>query len=171
MVAPALVQHGSTIAFRGDSLRIAWQPRAPRQPVIDDGALLVGGPQERIESRVQRWLEGEALRLSGEDLSFYCERAGEAVPRLGLSRARRRWGSCSSDARSGRTIRINWRLAMAPDFVRRSVVAHEVAHLAHFDHSPAFHAHLARLFEGDIASADRWLKGEGPKLYAAFARS
>ena len=38
--------------------------------------------------------------------------------------------------------RINWRLVMAPDPVRRSVVAHEVAHLVHFDHSPAFHALL-----------------------------
>jgi hypothetical protein len=36
---------------------------------------------------------------------------------------------------------------MAPDAVRRSVVAHEVAHLVHFDHSPAFHALLDALFE------------------------
>ena len=57
---------------------------------------------------------------------------------------------------------------MAPDEVRRSVVAHEVAHLAHFDHSPAFHAELGRLFEGDLAAADRWLKDHGRTLYAPF---
>ena len=27
---------------------------------------------------------------------------------------------------------------MAPDFVRRSVAAHEIAHLVHFDHGPGF---------------------------------
>ena len=57
---------------------------------------------------------------------------------------------------------------MAPDHVRRSVVAHEVAHLVHFDHSPAFHALLARLFEGTLAEADGWLKRDGRTLYAAF---
>ena len=57
---------------------------------------------------------------------------------------------------------------MAPDFVRRSVVAHEVAHLLQFDHSPRFHAALAALYEGDLAAADRWLKQHGRGLYAPF---
>jgi hypothetical protein len=55
---------------------------------------------------------------------------------------------------------------MAPDAVRRSVVAHEVAHLVHFDHSPRFHAFLERIFEGDIDAANRWLKAHGRGLYA-----
>ena len=57
---------------------------------------------------------------------------------------------------------------MAPEPVRRSVIAHEVAHLGHFDHSPAFHALLDELFEGDIKAVNRWLKREGRALYAAF---
>ena len=65
-------------------------------------------------------------------------------------------------------MRINWRLVQAPDFVRRSVVAHEIAHCLHFDHSPAFHAALARIFDGDIAEADAWIKAYGRNLYAAF---
>ena len=63
---------------------------------------------------------------------------------------------------------MNWRLIMAPDAVRRSVVAHEVAHLIHFDHSPAFHALLAELFEDDIDAANRWLKANGRRLYSYF---
>ena len=56
----------------------------------------------------------------------------------------------------------------APDFVRRSVVAHEVAHLVHFDHSPAFHALLGRIYEADIRIADGWLREHGRGLYASF---
>ena len=78
-----------------------------------------------------------------------------------LTNARRRWGSCARDG----TIRINWRLVMAPPYVRRSVVAHEVAHLVHFDHSPAFHAFLGEIYEADIRMANRWLKREGKSLY------
>ena len=65
-------------------------------------------------------------------------------------------------------MRINWRLVMAPDAVRRSVVAHEVAHLLHFDHGPAFKAALAAIYDGDLAASDRWLKAHGRTLYAAF---
>jgi predicted metal-dependent hydrolase len=43
-----------------------------------------------------------------------------------------------------------------------------VAHLVHFDHSPAFHACLAGLFEGDLAAANAWLKREGRGLYQPF---
>ena len=57
---------------------------------------------------------------------------------------------------------------MAPEPVRRSVVAHEVAHLIHFDHSPAFHALLGELFEGDIRAVNRWLKRDGRSLYLPF---
>jgi predicted metal-dependent hydrolase len=48
------------------------------------------------------------------------------------------------------------------------VVAHEVAHLVHFDHSAAFRALLAQLFEGDLDAADDWLRREGRGLYDAF---
>ena len=55
---------------------------------------------------------------------------------------------------------------MAPDMVRRSVVAHEVAHLVHFDHSAEFHAMLGEIYEHDIRAANRWLKRNGRQLYA-----
>lgn len=155
---------GSAVHYRGASLRLAWEPGAPRRPVVDGGALRLGGSQTGIESRVRRWLETEALRLCEADMREYCAAARlDPVP-VGLSRAQRRWGSCSDKSR----IRINWRLVQAPDHVRRSVVAHEVAHLVHFDHSPAFHTLLAAIFEGEISAADRWLKEHGRSLYASF---
>lgn len=155
---------GGEVRYRGTALRLLWEAAAPRRPLIDGEALRIGGPQTGLEVRVRRWLETEAQRLCEADMREYCAAAGlEPVP-VGLTRAQRRWGSCSDRSR----IRINWRLVQAPDHVRRSVVAHEVAHLVHFDHSPAFHALLARIFEGEIAAADRWLKEHGRGLYAAF---
>lgn len=155
---------GGTLLYRGSELTIDWRDRAPRTPRLEEGRIVVGGPVERMTQRLQRWLEGEAQRILSADLAFYAARAAIAVPDLRLTRARRRWGSCSTSG----TVRINWRLVQAPDRVRRSVVAHEVAHCLHFDHSPAFHAELARLFEGDVAEADRWIKAHGRSLYASF---
>jgi len=161
---PMRIEPGATFSYRGETLRVEWSESAPRRPAPAGDTLVLGGPRSSIEARLQRWLEAEALRLTQDDLAHYCARAGLAAPRLALSRARRRWGSCSSSG----VIRINWRLVMAPDFVRRSVVAHEVAHMTHFDHSPAFHAHLAALYEASLEPANRWLKAEGRTLYQLF---
>jgi predicted metal-dependent hydrolase len=155
---------GGTVAYRGEALTIVHAPALPRRPEVVAPELRLGGPAETFGPRLQRWLEAEARRLLAADLAEYCARAGLAAPKLALSRAQRRWGSCAASG----AIRINWRLVMAPDAIRRSVVAHEVAHLLHFDHSPRFHAALEALFEGDIAEANRWLKRHGRGLYAPF---
>lgn len=157
-----------TLAYRGRQLTIDWNSAFPRKPAVHDDRLRLGGPHETVASRTRRWLEGEAISLLSQDLTEYCARADRPVPELRLSRATRRWGSCSGARDGARCIRINWRLIQAPDAVRRSVVAHEVAHLVHFDHSPAFRALLADLFEGQISEADGWLRREGRTLYAAF---
>jgi predicted metal-dependent hydrolase len=155
---------GGEVCYRGRTLRIDWQAAAPRRPAIIGDALRLGGLQSGLETRLKRWLAQEALSLCEADMRDYCAAADLAPVPVSLSGAQKRWGSCSDMSR----IRINWRLVQAPDFVRRSVVAHEVAHLVHFDHSRAFHALLARIYEGEIAAADRWLKEHGRGLYAAF---
>ncbi|MEL6877612.1 MAG: SprT family zinc-dependent metalloprotease [Pseudomonadota bacterium] len=155
---------GGEVLYRGETLRIDWSETAPRRPQLGERAVQIGGPVTALEKRLKSWLEIEALALFEDDMAEYCERAElNAVP-VGLSRAQKRWGSCSDKAR----IRLNWRLVQAPDFVRRSVVAHEVTHLVHFDHSPAFHALLGEIYEGEIQHADRWLKEHGRSLYASF---
>lgn len=157
-------QIGGEVRYRGRPLRIDWRPGAPRSPAIIGDALRLGGPEARLEARIKRWLADEALGLCKADMRDYCSAAGLAPVPVGLSAAQKRWGSCSDKSR----IRINWRLVQAPDFVRRSVVAHEVAHLVHFDHSRAFHALLARIYGEEIAAADQWLKDHGRGLYGGF---
>lgn len=157
-------QPGGRIRFRGEELAIRWKGDLPRRPSHADGTIQLGGPEAGLTRRLQRWMEGQARRLLTDDLAHYCAQADVTQPKLALSRAQRRWGSCSTSG----TVRINWRLIQAPDEVRRSVVAHEVTHLVHFDHSPAFKALLNELYEGDIQSADQWLKDHGRKLYASF---
>lgn len=160
-VAP---EPGGEVLYRGEALALEWDETAPRMPHLRDATLTLGGRQDSFVARVKRWMEREALSLFETDMQEYTSAAKlDPVP-VGISRAQKRWGSCSDKAR----IRINWRLVQAPDHVRRSVVAHEVAHLVHFDHSPAFHALLGDIYEDDISVADRWLKEHGRSLYSSF---
>lgn len=161
---PGPLRDGDSVHFRGEPLPIAWAARHPRTPRLSEGALQCGGPADHLNARVQRWLERQALALLTDDLAHFCAQAALATPELRLARAQRRWGSCSSAG----TVRINWRLVQAPDHVRRSVVAHEVAHLVHFDHSPAFHRFLSALFGEGLDEAELWLKQNGRGLYARF---
>jgi predicted metal-dependent hydrolase len=97
---------------------------------------------ERLESiggAFDEWLQARAER----DLARFARRheANLGVEARGyrLSDARRRWGSC------GRTgiVRVHWRLIQAPAAAMEYVVAHELAHLRHRNHSPAFWRTLA----------------------------
>lgn len=155
------IEPDALIPYRGAQHRIDWDAGHGRRVVAADGTICMGGAHDLIETRLTRWLKAEAKRLCAADLAEYCGRAAAPVPALAISNAARRWGSCSANG----TIRINWRLVMAPDSVRRSVVAHEVAHLRHMNHSADFYAWLDHLFEGDRKAADRWLKAHGRGLY------
>lgn len=162
LVRAAPLVPGSVLSWRGEPVTLVHQPGGRRGVQLEGGSLIVGGAVESLAPRLKRWVQVEARAMFLADLTDYALAAGVAVPPLALTGAQRRWGSCSARG----AVRLNWRLAMAPDWVRRSVVAHEVTHLVHFDHSPRFHALLGDLFEGDIAAANRWLKRHGRGLYA-----
>jgi predicted metal-dependent hydrolase len=152
---------GNEMAVEGTAHRIVWREDLPRSVAQKDGELRLGGPKDMVPQRILRWLQREARRTYTSEISHYCALAGEAVPRLQLGDPRSRWGSCSSRG----TIALSWRLIMAPANVRRSVIAHEVAHMRHMDHSPEFYAWMDELFEGDRKVADKWLKMHGAGLH------
>ena len=66
-----------------------------------------------------------------------------------------RWGSYSATTR---TVRLHAALRHMPPWVLEAVVAHELAHTAHLDHSPAFWA-LARTACPDTDRARAFLAG------------
>lgn len=157
-----VIGDGSQIAFRGHGHIIEWCAKGPRKPRINDGRIMLGGVREHLGRRLERWLRDQALQVIKEDAALYFARAGiDDPPRVGLTNARRRWGSCSTN--SG--LRIHWRLIMAPDSVRRSVVAHEIAHLKHMNHSADFYAWMDALYQEDRKAADRWLRQHGNGLH------
>ncbi len=74
---------------------------------------------------------------------------------------RTRWGSCS---RNG-TISLNWRLVQTPVLVRDYLVAHELAHLLHMNHSRRFWGAVEHLFPV-WREAEAWLKRHGREVIA-----
>jgi len=161
-VAPAipLVAGGSVPLYDRPHL-IDWSSDRPRTPRREEGRLVVGGPAEGLEARLLRWLRRHARDLLAAETAELAAKAGVKVTRVGVGDPLSRWGSCSSSG----GIRYSWRLILAPDWVRRATVAHEVAHRVHMNHGPAFHALVADLLGADPKPARSWLRANGPLLH------
>jgi len=147
--------------FAGETVTVDWNDRNPRTPLRVGDTLRVGGPRDQLSPRLLRWLKTQARLKLDHETRALAATIGVAVGSVGVGDPVSRWGSCSA----GAGIRYSWRLILAPDFVRRATVAHEVAHLVHLNHGPDFHALAAKLFGADPAPARRWLRASGAALH------
>lgn len=152
---------GGELPLYGRPHLIDWDPARPRTPRLEPGRLIAGGPAEGLEARLLRWLKRHAADLLASETREFAAKAGVQVERVGVGDPVSRWGSCSSSG----TVRYSWRLIVAPDWVRRATVAHEVAHLVHMNHGPDFHALVARLLGADPRPARSWLRSNGPLIH------
>lgn len=126
---------------------------------LDGQALLV--PAHRAGAAVEAFLKARALAELTQASARHAAALGRSYAAITLRDTRSRWGSCTQGGR----LMYSWRLAMAPPEVLDYVAAHEVAHLAHMDHSPAFWGAVGRLFPG-YERQRQWLRQHGSSLHA-----
>ncbi|HEX8308369.1 MAG TPA: SprT family zinc-dependent metalloprotease [Allosphingosinicella sp.] len=161
VAAPLPLAPGTDLPLYDRPHRIDWSPDRPRTPRLEEGRLVVGGPEEGLEARLMRWLRRHALDTLAAETAEFAAKAGVKVTRIGTGDPLSRWGSCSATG----GIRYSWRLILAPDWVRRATVAHEVAHRVHMNHGPEFHALVETLLGADPKPARLWLRSHGPSLH------
>ncbi|OHX19073.1 M48 family metallopeptidase [Chromobacterium sphagni] len=153
------------LTLLGDALPLQLAGGQRRTVRRGPDALVVGGvaadDREGLKTVLAKFLKREAATLFPSRLALLAARCPRPPAQLQLSSARTRWGSCSADGR----IRLNWRLMQAPLAVIDYVIAHELAHLQHMNHSPAFWAETERLYPA-WREARRWLRQHGGALFA-----
>jgi predicted metal-dependent hydrolase len=138
---------GTSLPFLGETVIVVLDPRATGAVLNTDAQALPGVPRltlhvglphtaapEQIRDTVQSWLQRQARRVFEERIAHFAPQLRVRVTRLSLSSAQTRWGSASADG----SIRLNWRLIHFALPSIDYVVAHELAHLRHMDHSPRF---------------------------------
>jgi predicted metal-dependent hydrolase len=138
---------GTSLPFLGETVIVVLDPRATGAVLNTDAQSLPGVPRltlhvglphtaapEQIRDTVQSWLQRQARRVFEERIAHFAPQLRVRVTRLTLSSAQTRWGSASADG----SIRLNWRLIHFALPSIDYVVAHELAHLRHMDHSPRF---------------------------------
>ncbi|MFD3190309.1 M48 family metallopeptidase [Sedimentitalea sp. HM32M-2] len=150
------VEPGIDLPIEGVPHRVTLIPG--RRVLRQNGEIGVPGPD--AARRLQPWLRELARDRLAAAADHYAAMLGRPYHRLTMRDTRSRWGSCSS--RGG--LMFSWRLILAPPDILRYVAAHEVAHLAEMNHSPAFWATVQRL-HGPCAAQRQWLRREGGSLH------
>jgi predicted metal-dependent hydrolase len=155
------LEPGSRVPLEDEPHLLDWDPARPRVPRLEPGRIVAGGPLDGLEARILRWLRRHALDLLALETAEFAAKAGVKVSRVAVGDPVSRWGSCSSSG----AIRYSWRLVLAPAFVRRATVAHEVAHRVHMHHGPEFHSLVEALLGTDPKPARLWLRRRGAALH------
>lgn len=158
---PRPIEPGMTFHLGDEDVRLDWAAEKSRRVTLVGDILHVGGPLDQLSPRLLRFLRTHAKDVLERETRTLAAAHGITVGQVGVGDTRSRWGSCAASG----DIRYSWRLILAPGFVRRSTVAHEVAHRIHMNHSSAFHALAAELYEGDPNPAREWLRAHGPSLH------
>lgn len=153
-----VVRAGARVMVEGRMLEVV--AGTGRQVQITPEAVWVPGAPERQGARLAAHLKVLARDRLAAASDAYAARLGRPYRRITLRDTRSRWGSCTSDG----GLMYSWRLIMAPREVLDYVAAHEVAHLAQMNHSPAFWAEVTRIY-GDYGAARAWLRAHGGGLH------
>ena len=153
---------GTVLPFGDEALTLA--PDSGRLARREGDMLFVPGTGSLFEGRVRRWLKAEAQRAFEADTRALAARLGKPVQSVTIGDYRSRWGSCGQGP-AGARISYSWRLILAPGFVQRAVIAHEVAHLAEPNHSSHFWDLATDLLGEPHTPARDWLRQNGPMLH------
>jgi predicted metal-dependent hydrolase len=143
-VPPVLWIEGAALPYLGEPIVLRLAPGRRAHAELSGGELrvAVAAPEPKaIERAVILWYKRAALAHLAQRAFALSRVAGLAPPRVFLSSALSRWGSCNSR----REVRLAWRLVKARPELIDYVVCHELAHLRHMNHSRAFWAEVARL--------------------------
>ncbi len=117
----------------------AWiEKQVERMASVEPGQSLShrGVPRERVERETLKLIEATVLEMR--------RLHPVTIDRIRLGNWKRQWGSCSS----GMTLGFHYKLSLLPMHLAQYIVAHELAHTTHFNHSKAFWALVEQLWPG-----------------------
>ncbi|MCG6901343.1 MAG: M48 family metallopeptidase [Rhodobacter sp.] len=155
---PVDVAIGETVPLHGTDLTVVAAP--VRRAQLGEDTLLVPAQPGMAAARIKAFLKLAARDDLTRACAKYTARLGREFGRITLRDTRSRWGSCTAAG----DLMFSWRLVMAPPDVLDYVAAHEVAHLAELNHSPAYWAVVGRICPGYRAPR-QWLRQNGQHLH------
>ncbi|BFM09062.1 M48 family metallopeptidase [Halioxenophilus aromaticivorans] len=120
----------------------------------------VRDPQAKLERLLSQWYQQQAMAVLTHKTEQLTRQMGLRYQQIKLRKTRSRWGHCTHDG----SLQFNWLIMQAPEPVIDYLVAHEVCHLQHFDHSLRFWSLVGKVCP-EYQAAKTWLQHHGHCLW------
>ena len=129
---PIPLHDGMSLPLLGQDVRLhlTYGQGGKRIELADD-ILTCRSPVPSIS--LPTFLQEELRSYVADKVAVFSERIQVSYASVRIKKTRSRWGSCSQKG----DLSFQWKLIFAPLEILDYVIAHEVCHLKHFNHSPA----------------------------------
>ncbi len=137
-------EHGDRVPFLGDFylLHLIEEPLTKASIYLHEKHLMLHIPThiiselrpQLIASTIINWYKKNARIIAQQKMLDWAEKLKVNFNALIISGPHKRWGSCNYR----NDIRINWRAVLAPSEALDYLIAHELCHVKHKNHSSAF---------------------------------
>lgn len=154
-------RHGERLRWLGEPLELRVQ-QAYRKHCQRDGSCLVAtvtprsNPLKEPRDLVRAWYKEQALLWLDAFFKEWPSTSALQPKSWSVGNFSSKWGHCS---RRG-DLKFSWKLWLAPEWVVKNVVIHELCHLQEFNHSTRFWQLVAQHSE-DYQCAEKWLRQYG----------
>ena len=150
------------------SLKIIYNKRA--KPFILDNDIFVclnfaekkystDQQQQKIKLHLTNWYKDSARDYMVHKTQQLASKLGKRISNVQFRRTKTKWGHCTSRG----IIQYNWLIMMAPEPIIDYLIAHEVSHLVHPNHSPKFWQLVVQL-NPDFKKHKQWLLQHGHSM-------
>lgn len=156
---------GEKLPFNGRRYRLKTSIADVGKPILefDQGRFELQVPeglsgckrQDQINEVVRAWYIDQAEEHFEPRVASFARKLGVKTPRIAVDELPGRWGECNNEE-----VVLHWRLVLAPTVIQDYVIAHELTHLLHEDHSKQFWNSLGAVIP-DYESRREWLRVHG----------
>ncbi|ADO44425.1 protein of unknown function DUF45 [Hydrogenobacter thermophilus TK-6] len=150
---------GEGFLYLGKSYKLYIVNQQDTPLKFDNGFFLLRDYQPLAKGLFIKWYKERAYEKISERVQLYAQKRGFIYNKVSITKAEKRWGSCSSSG----NLNFSWRLIMAPLPVIDYVVVHELVHLIEKSHGKAFWDKVKVLMP-DYEKHREWLKNNGHLL-------
>jgi len=133
------IVHGRKIFYRARERRIVFQELPRQRIVVTRDEFIIQGPAltpARAREQVEAYLQERArayLPDRARALARYL-RVSRRLKEVRFRKTKTKWGHCTSTG----IVQFNWLIMLAPNSIIDYMIAHEICHLVHMDHSAEF---------------------------------
>lgn len=167
------IQHyflsGEKLPYLGRYYRLKVVKTNTSRPLFRfyQGRFLAEIPYEAAEDKQRdiiyplyvEWIKNRAHEFTKNRLKRFILKLQQEPNKIIIKEQKQRWGSCTASG----NILLNWRIFLAPTSIVDYVLAHELVHLKHLNHSNEYWNTLQMLLP-DYEKRKDWLKVNGRTL-------